>query len=903
MGDTEREDRPDPDALLDEAKRATRGRLKIFLGAAPGVGKTYAMLESAHERRREGLDVVIAVVETHGRVETERLINGLERLPLKTLEYRDKTFQEMDLEAILARRPKLVLVDELAHTNVPGSRHLKRYQDVEDLLAAGLDVYSTLNIQHIESLNDVIERITGVRVRETLPDDVLATADEIEVIDLPPKDLIARLAEGKVYVPEQARQAAHNFFSPGNLTALRELALRHAAERVDAQMISYMRAHAISGPWPARERIVACIGDDVAALRLVRATKRIAERRQAPWVAIYVETSRHASLPEADKDRIAQAMRLALQLGGETVTLQGEDVAGELLGYARTHNCTQFVVGRPRRRGMRRMLRGPSVTDKIISRTGDFDVLLISGEEVEQPASGLVAKPQEPEVVWTTYAIAMLGVAIGTAAGFLIDLWLPLPNISVAFLLVVLLIAMRLGRGPAIFASVASFISFDFFFTEPRFSFSVTDSRNIFTLAFFLAAAVIVSNLASRVRRQVDAAKTNARRTMNLYDFSRKIAVAATRDDVLWAVVHHVAATIRGRSLILLPKDGQLSIAAGYPPEDRLNERDAAAATWTWTAGKPSGRGSSTLPAAEWLFLPLKTVRGPVGVLGVQIDGKEVLAPEENRLLETLADQAAVVIERTTLVADVEAARLAGETERLRSALLSSLSHDLRTPLVSILGAATSLIDYQSVLGPDDRRTLAETIRDEAERLNRFVQNLLDMTKLGSGALRPNFDWADIHDIIGRAISRAERLLRSREIVLDIDPKLPLLQVDPVLMEQVFFNLIDNASKFAPADSAITVWARQHDGAVLIEVCDQGVGIPEADRERVFDMFYRVRATDTKTAGTGLGLAICRGIVEAHGGTIKAEPGMHGVGTCIIIRLPVRERPVVAAAAADAANG
>jgi len=889
MADVEREDRPDPDALLDEAKRATRGRLKIFLGAAPGVGKTFAMLESGHERRREGLDVVIGVVETHGRAETERVAEGLERIPPRTVDYRDKSFQEMDLEAILARRPKIVLVDELAHTNVPGSRHLKRHQDVEDILAAGIDVYSTINIQHLESLNDVVERITGVRVRETLPDDVLSTADEIELIDLPPKDLIARLAEGKVYIPEQARKAAHNFFSPGNLTALRELALRHAAERVDAQMISYMRAHAISGPWPARDRIVVCIGDDVAGLRLVRAAKRIAERRQAPWVAVYVETSRHQSLPEPDKDRIAQAMRLAAQLGGETMTLQGEDVATELLAYAREHNCTQIVVGRPHRKGPSRIYKGASVTDRIIAKTGAFDVMLIGGDEAEAPASGLLSRGPPRETNWALYLIAAIGVGIGTGAGFLIDIWLPLPNISVAFLLVVLLIAMRLGRGPAIFASLACFLSYDFFFTEPRFAFAVSDTQNILTLVLFLAAAVIVSNLASRVRRQVDAAKTNAQRTMNLYDFSRKIAVAATRDDVLWAVVHHVAATIRGRSLILLPKDGQLAIAAGYPPEDTLNERDAAAATWTWTAGKPSGRGSSTLPAADWLFLPLKTVRGLMGVLGVQIEGKDVLAPEENRLLETLADQAAVVIERTTLVADVEAARLAGETERLRSALLSSLSHDLRTPLVSILGAATSLLDYHGAIGEDDRRTLTETIRDEAERLNRFVQNLLDMTRLGSGALRPNVDWVDLHDIVGRAIGRAERLLHGREVTIDIDPKLPLLQVDPVLMEQVFFNLIDNASKFAPGDSEITVWARQHEREALIEVCDQGVGIPEADRQRVFDMFYRVRATDTQSAGTGLGLAICRGIVEAHGGAIKAEPGLHGVGTCIIIRLPLRE--------------
>jgi two-component system sensor histidine kinase KdpD len=889
--------RPDPDALLAEAKRATRGRLKIFLGAAPGVGKTYAMLESGHERRRESIDVVIGVVETHGRPETERLVTDIERIPLRSIDYRGKSFQEMDLDAIIARRPKLVLVDELAHTNIPGSSHLKRFQDVEDILAVGIDVYSTINIQHIESLNDIVERITGVQVRETVPDSVLAGADEIELIDLPPQDLIARMAEGKVYVPEQARRAAHNFFTPGNLTALRELALRHAAERVDTQMVNYMRAHAISGPWPTRERVIVCIGDSVAGSRLVRATKRIAERRQVPWIAVYVETARHASLPEAEKDRIAQAMRLAAQLGGETVVLQGEDVAAELVTYAREHNCTQLIVGRPRRAGWRRLYQGPSLTDRIVARTSQFDVLLLGGDEGETVTPELVGKPEPRKIDWLAYAIATAAIIGATGVGFAIYTWLPLANISVAFLLAVLLVAMWLGRGPAIFASVLSFVSYIFFFTEPRYAFGLENTQNLLTLAFFLAAAVIVSNLASRVRRQVDAAKTNARRTMNLYDFSRKIAVAPGRDEVLWAVVHHVAATIRGKSLVLLPNDGLLEIAAGYPPEDKLDERETAAAAWTWSAGKPSGRGSTTLPASEWLFLPLKTVRGPVGVMGVQIEGKDVLSPEETRLVETLADQAAVAIERTTLVADVEAAKLASETERLRSALLSSLSHDLRTPLVSILGAATSLLNYHDSLSTENRRDLAETIRDEAERLNRFVQNLLDMTKLGSGALRPNVDWADMRDIVGRAIERAERLLQDRDVKIDIDPALPLLQVDPVLMEQVFFNLIDNACKYSQPGSTVTVWARRRAKEALIEICDQGVGIPEADRQRVFDMFYRVKATDAQTAGTGLGLAIARGVVEAHGGTVKAEAGLHGTGTCIIIHLPLPEAPPPAPAA------
>ncbi|HIJ63625.1 MAG TPA: sensor histidine kinase KdpD, partial [Rhodospirillaceae bacterium] len=826
MVEDNRDDRPSPDALLAEAQRETRGRLKIFLGAAPGVGKTYAMLEAAHERLREKIDVVAGVVETHGRHETETLVSGLEVLPPRGVQYRDRQFREMDLEAILARRPQLVLVDELAHTNVPGSRHVKRYQDVEDILRDGIDVYSTLNIQHLESLNDVIERIAGIKVRETLPDSVLANADEIELIDLPPEDLLKRLAEGKVYVPEQAQRAVQHFFVPGTLTALREMALRHAAERVDAQMLSYMRAHAISGPWPARERILVCVGADVAASRLVRVAKRVAERRAAPWVAVYVETHRHLAMSEKDKDRIAQALRLAQQLGGEALSLQGEDVAAEVLAYARDHNCTQLVVGRPRRGGWRRMF-GATVTDRLVAASGAIDVLLVSGEETEKPPPSLQTRETVRRPNWLAYCLALVTVAAATGIGFVIDLWLSVPNISVGFLVAVMLIAMKLGRGPGIFASLAGFVSFSYFFTEPRLSFGLNDSQNILTVVFFLIAAIIVSNLAGRVQKQVDSAKLSARRTANLYEFSRKIAAAATRDDVLWAVVHHVANSIHGRSLVLLPVDNRLEIAAGYPPEDQISDKDSGAADWTWANGRPAGRGSTTLPTADWLFLPLKTARGAVGVLGIQMEGQDFLAPEDSRLLETLADQAAVAIERTSLVADVEAARLASETERLRAALLSSLSHDLRTPLVSILGAATSLIKYEVELSAADRGDLVHTIQEEAERLNRFVQNLLDMTRLGSGALRPNTDWSDLRDIVAAAVGRAGKLLKGRQVRVDIDAKMPLLCVDAVLVEQVFFNLLDNACKFSPAGSTVTIWARSGPAQVLIEVCDQGPGIPE----------------------------------------------------------------------------
>lgn len=888
MIDDTRDSRPSPDALLAEAQREGRGRLKIFLGAAPGVGKTFAMLETAHERRREGVDVLAGIVETHGRRETETLLHGIEVLPRRDVEYRGRSFHEMDLDTLLRRHPRIALVDELAHTNVPGSRHVKRWQDVEELLASGIDVYTTLNIQHLESLNDVVEQISGVRVRETLPDGVLAKADEIELIDLPPEDLIKRLHEGKVYVPEQARRAVHSFFSPGNLTALREMALRHAAERVDAQMVDYMRAHAIPGPWPARERIVVCVDERSDATRLVRIAKRTADRRGAAWIAVTVETSRSHALSEEEKDRIAEALRLAAQLGGEAQTLQGDDVVDALLTFARERNATQLVVGRPRRRGWWRL--GLSLTDRLIARSGEINVLVIGGEDDSRspPRSTRSGPPEGFD--WRGHLISALATIVATGLGFAIDPWLPTANISVAYLLAVLVVAMYAGLQPAIIASIAGFLAFNFFFTEPRWTLAITDTQNILTVVFYLIAAVIVSNMASRLRDQIRATRENARRTANLYDFGRKISAAVTLDDVLWAVVHHVASTLQGKSLVLLPGEGGLSLAASYPPEDQIDDRSTAAAAWAWAHGQMAGRGSATLPTAHWLFLPMKTARGPVGVLGVQMrEDADLPSPDQLRLLEILADQGAVAIERTTLVGDIEAARVATERERLRSALLSSLSHDLRTPLVSIMGAASSLLSLEGKLDAESSRDLTLTIQDEAERLNRFVQNLLDMTRLGTGALKPRADWADVRDVVAAAVARARRIARAHAIQVDIDSQMPLLCVDAVLLEQAFFNLLDNACKYAPPNTAIKIWAKKTAEHIAIEVSDQGPGIPPEDREKVFDMFYRVQQTDNQTAGTGLGLAICRGIVEAHGGTIRAESGLHGTGTCIIIHLPLPE--------------
>ncbi|MFM2043289.1 MAG: sensor protein KdpD [Pseudomonadota bacterium] len=891
--------RPSPDALLEEANRERRGKLKIFLGAAPGVGKTYAMLDAAQALRRDGTDVVIGIVETHGRAETEAQVAGLPLVPRARVDYRGKTFEEMDLDAILVRRPSLVLVDELAHTNIPGSRHVKRWQDVEELLEAGIDVWSTLNVQHLESLNDVVERIAGVKVRETLPDSVLRGADEIEMVDLPPPELRKRLAEGKVYVPAQAARAVDRFFSLGTLTALREMALRQAAERVDAQMLTYMRSHGIAGPWPTRDRILVAIGPGADAGRLVRAAKRIAERRQVPWTVATVETHREITGGEAEKSHVTAAFRLARQLGGETAVLTGDDITGELLAWARANNVSQIILGRSTRR---RRFFGRTLTADVLARATGHDVLLI-GTPAE--AEGAAASPSRSPLAgpfpgstgaagerggWKPYAWAGLALLVATAAGWGLFGLLPVATITLVYLLAVLIIATRFGLVPSVVTAVAAFFAVNFLFTEPRFTFQVLATDDLLTLGLFLVAAIVTGQLASRLRTQIDATRTSQKRTANLYDFSRKVASAASEEDVLWAVVHHVAATLKGRALILLPGEGGLAIRAGYPPEDRLDQRDGAAAQWAWTNGERAGRGSDTLPAADWLFLPLKTQRGTIAVLGVQVEARGGrLSADQDRLLEAVADQAALALERTQLVRDIEAAEVAREKEQLRSALLSSLSHDLRTPLVSILGSATSLLTLEAELDDEARRDLARTIQEEAERMNRFVQNLLDMTRLGSGGLKPRADWADLGDIVGRALARARPLLKDRRVKVDIPSELPLLHLDAVLMEQVFFNLLDNAAKYSPRGTAITVWARRQGPHVTAEVCDQGPGIPEADREKVFDMFYRVQQGDRQTAGTGLGLAIAKGLVEAHGGTIGVLPGMHGVGACLILRLPVPE--------------
>lgn len=880
--------RPSPDALLEKAEQETRGRLKVFLGAAPGVGKTYEMLISGRARKSDGDDVVIGVVETHGRKETEALVRDLEIIPRAKIEYKGQVLEEMDLDAVLERSPQLVLVDELAHTNAPGSRHPKRYLDVLELLDRGIDVYTTLNVQHVESLNDVVAQITRIRVRETVPDSVIDKADDVEIIDITPDDLIKRLHGGKVYLPKTAKRAIENYFSPGNLTALRELALRRTAQRVDEQLLRHMQAHAIEGPWGAGDRVLVCIDDDLRGPSLVRYAKRQADRLRSPWAAVYIEAPRSTNLSEEAKDRIAATLRLAEQLGGDAITLPGDHVARELLRYAGENNYSHIVVGRSRKSRWREFLEG-SVSHDLIRHSGDISVHVISGKErSEVTPKGVVRAQQYRRFRVRPYLWSVGYVGVALAFGILLSRTLDVRNIALAFLMAVLASAATAGLWPALFGSLVGALAFNFFFLDPLYTFTIRDPESMIAFLFFIGAALITSNLAARVHRQAAAARQRARATEELYRFAKKLAGAGTLDDVLWAAAHQIAAMLKMRVVILLPENGTVAVRAGYPPDDTLVDADIAAARWAWEHNRPAGRGADTLPGARRLYLPLITGKTPVGVIGLDSDKEgPLLTPEQQRLLDALADQAAVAIERIQLVADVDKAKLAAEADKLRSALLASISHDLKTPLAAILGAAGTLRDYSNAMPDGDRTEMLSTIVDEAERLNRFIANLLDMSRLETGVMEPNASLQYLDDIVGSALRRAHKITSRHKTLTDIPANLPMLSLDPVLFEQVLFNLFDNAAKYAPHDTTIRVRAWEDGRWVTVQVLDEGPGISPADLERVFDSFHRARKKDQVLAGTGLGLSICKGFIEAMGGTITAGNRTDRSGAIFTIRMPV----------------
>ena len=885
------EKRPSPDALLEAARRETdrSGRLKIFIGAAPGVGKTYEMLSSAHAPLKARVDVVGGVVETHGLAETEALLRGLEVVPRKRLAYRDQTLEEMDLDAVIARRPQLALVDELAHTNAPGSRHPKRYLDVEELLSHGIDVYTAINIQHIESLNDVVAQITHVRVRETVPDSVVDRADAIELIDLTPDDLIQRLKEGKVYVPKQAERALEHYFSPGNLTALRELALRRTAERVDEQLLTHMQANAIQGPWAAGERILVCLSEDPRAAGLVRYTKRLADRLHAQWTAVSIETRRSLQLSDEQRDRLADTMRLAESLGGEALTLPGvgRRIADDVISFAQANNVTQIIIGKSTRSRWFELTHG-SVVHDLVRRAGNISVNVIAGDELPVGKAAVQTAQRQEPFKPQPYLMALLLTALGLGAAKLIQPFFGIENVDLVFITVVVGAAARYGLWPSLLASVAASLCYNFFFLPPVYTFTITDPTNVAAFFFFMLIALIVSNVAARVRTQADTAIGRVRTTESLYAFSRKLAGTATLDDVLWATAYQIALMLKVRVVLLLPEGGMLTVKSGYPPEDQLDQADLAAANWAWGNDRPAGRGSDTLPGGKRLFLPMRTGRGPIGVIGIDDDRTgPLLTPDQRRLLDALVDQGALAIERVLLVEDMDRVKRTVESDRLRGALLTSISHDLKTPLASVLGSASALRDLEANLSAAQKHDLLATVIDESERLNRFIANLLDMTKLESGAIVPNTARHDVGEIVGSALRRAAKILVHHRVSLELAADLPMLELDAVLFEQVLFNLLDNAAKYAPSDTTISIRGSRDRGAVALQILDEGNGIPAAELESVFDKFYRAEKGDHVRPGTGLGLAISRGFVEAMRGTIAAANRSDRSGAVITIRLPI----------------
>jgi two-component system sensor histidine kinase KdpD len=883
--------RPDPDALLErirsEEKLARRAKLKIFFGASAGVGKTYAMLVEAHERRQAGVEVVAGLVETHGRRETAALLEGLETLPRKIIEYRGTQLAEFDLDAALARKPRLLLLDELAHTNAQGSRHRRRWQDVEELLDSGIDVFTTLNVQHVESLRDVVAQITGVTVRETVPDGILARADEIELVDLPPEDLLQRLREGKVYVPAQAERAIENFFRKGNLIALRELALRQTAQRVDAQMESYRRAQGIAQPWAVRERILVCIGDPESGLRLVRAARRMASALKAEWIVVHVETPGQVREGPAVRDHIVDVLGLAEDLGAETAMLTGLRVSDEIVAFARERNVSRIVVGRPSRPLWQTLAFG-SLTRTLMLARLEADVFVLRGEEeerAEQRRPGFA-----PTTPWRGYAGAIPVVLTCTAVVWLMSGRFDLSNLSMAYLLGVVVVAMAFGRGPAILSALLSVVLFDFLFVPPRFTLAISDTQYFVTFGVMLVVGVVIGTLAARMREQTAAARARERRTAAIYQLSRDLAGQPALSGVLKSAVDRIAEMFEARVAILRPHEaGRLRIAAGDAGLLDPGAHELGVAQWAFDHEQPAGLGTETLPASQAMHLPLIGPGGPVGVLAVRpADATRLRDPERVQLLRTFANHLAVALERVRLGEDAERARVEAEAERTRSALLSSVSHDLRTPLAVITGAASSLKQGDALSEPT-RAELADTIYEEGRRLNRLVGDLLDVTRLESGAVAVNKDWHSLEEIVGATLTRLEERIGARPLELRLPDGLPLVPLDDVLFGQLVENLIENALKYAPEGSPIELAAALERGTLSFEVADRGPGLPPGDEERVFEKFFR-GPRGAGRPGVGLGLTICRAIAHAHGGRIVAA-NRAGGGAVFRVELPVEGEP------------
>ncbi len=882
------EPRSDPDALLAafqrDAARPQRGKLKIFFGAVAGVGKTYAMLDAARLQALKGVDVVVGCVETHGRAETEALLAAFEILPRLALE-------ELDLDAVLARKPELVLIDDLAHANAPGARHTRRYQDVLELLDAGIDVWTTVNVQHVESRADTVRQITGVSIRETIPNSMLERADEVELIDLPPEALRQRLLEGRVYTPESIEVAAKGFFRTGNLTALREMALRLTAERVDHQLQDYMQIKQIAGPWKSADRLMVAVSPSPLSERLIRWTRRMAYNLEAEWLAVYVELPR--LLSEDDKARLARNLALARQLGGEVISTTGGDVIEALTRVARQRNVTQIVIGKPAHSLLQDFLRGGSMVNRLVRASGAIDVYVVTGDLSESTQQPGIPRP-ESHSGWQHYAVGTGIIALVTLLNLLTLPMVGYQAVGLTDLFAVLLIAAYIGRGPALLAAALSAFTWDVLFIPPRFTATINQLEDVIVLVLYFFIAIFTGNLTARIRAQQQQARSYAERTLALYTLARETSTAVNMADVLQTAITQIGRVFDAQAAIFLRAPSDRLSEQPHPLSTlAVSDKELHVAAWVYENGKPAGRFTDTLSAADAAYLPLIAPGGTIGVLALRTRRSQPLSTDEEALLDTFARQVALVIEREMLDEAAEQSAMLRESERLHNTLLNSISHELRTPISTIVGAASSLLDPN--VRAESQRALLGDIQSAADRLNRLVENLLDMTRLESGLLKLKLEWCDIGDLISVALSSSAQRLADHPVTLHLAPDLPLVQLDFVLMEQVLLNLLDNVASHTPPGTPVQIDTARDDRTVSIVVSDRGQGLPPNDLERVFDKFYRVPGS--AAGGTGLGLSISRGLVAAHGGALEAANRPDG-GAQFTIRLPVTTAPPPAQEAA-----
>ncbi|MBO1081258.1 sensor histidine kinase [Roseomonas haemaphysalidis] len=870
--------RPDPDALLAMAQREGRGRLKVFLGAAPGVGKTFEMLNEARRLRDGGTDVVVGLVETHGRQDTAAQIGTLEVLPLRQISYRGQTLREFDLDTALTRHPQVLVVDELAHTNAPGSRHPKRWQDVEELRDAGIEVWTAMNVQHLESLSDDVARITGIRVQETVPDHVLAGADAVELIDIPPTELLERMQQGKVYRPEQAARALKGFFREGNLAALRQIALRRTAERVDADVTGYMRANAISGPWPVGDRVLALVGRDASAEAVVRHARRIADALHAPLMVLHVEMPGGAGGISP-----SPALRLAEQLHAEVETTAARDLPTAVLNHARTHNATHLVVGRGQPSVWRR-LTGRTLTTALVRQASSFTLHLV-------PALSGVMPRVRREVAglpnWASWVAVPSLVALTTLVSIWADGIVPEGGLGMIYLAAVVALAAWFGPTAAAAGALLSFLVWDFLFLVPRFTFALSGIQEVMGGAIFFAVALLLAGTTGSLGRSVSTARARIFGMRRLVEVSRRLSAVTSTGDLLTVVAQEAAKLADRPACVLLPLDGEPVVRAARPVEMEPDAASMAAARWALSRGTRAGFATDALPSADWQFRPMRTADGVVGLLALQMAGQvKDIETERDRALDALIDQAAIALERSQLMAENARNAARAETETLRSALLASIGHDLRTPLTSIRGAIETLRISGDSLTAAVRSDLLTTAEEETVRLARYLSNVIDIVRLEGGQVEPRREPVDIEDAVRSAAERASRRI-GRDITCDIDSRLPAPRLDPVLLEQILANLFDNAAKFSEPDTPIVVKARRVGPEVTIAVEDQGIGVPHDQLHQIFDPFFRVRRGDAAPAGSGLGLAICQGLTHAMGGRITAEsPIRDGHGTRMTVSLP-----------------